>query len=109
MDTVLDHFPPACEKCAAALDPENCEETSAPVRHQRFELPVMKPIMTEHRCHELGCTCGHKTRAELRPEVAQSVSEPRVHADVAYLSSVHKIGRWGIVEIPLCSASLFSQ
>jgi len=36
MDRVLDHFPPACEKCAAALDPEDCEETSAPVRHQRF-------------------------------------------------------------------------
>jgi transposase len=99
MDQVLDHYPPACEKCAAALDPENCEETSPPVRHQRFELPEIKPIATEYRCHELACTCGHKTRAELPPEVAQSVFEPRVHGAVAYLSSVHRIGRRGIVEI----------
>jgi len=99
MDKVLDHYPSACEKCSAALDPESCEETSPPVRHQRFELPKIKPITTEHRCHELGCTCGHKTRAELPPEVAQSLFEPRVHAAVAYLSSVHKIGRRGIVEI----------
>jgi transposase len=99
MDKVVDHYPPSCEKCTATLDLESCEETSAPVRHQRFELPMIKPIMTEHRCHELGCACGHKTRAELPAEVAQSVFEPRVHAAVAYLSSVHKIGRRGIVEI----------
>jgi transposase len=99
MDKVLDHYPPACDNCAAALDPQSCQETSPPVRHQRFELPKIKPIMTEHRCHELGCNCGHKTRAELPHEIAQSLFEPRVHAAVAYLSSVHKIGRRGIVEI----------
>jgi transposase len=58
MDQVLDHYPPACEKCAAALDPESCAETSPPVRHQRFELPEIKPIATEYRCHELACTWG---------------------------------------------------
>jgi transposase len=99
MDKVLDHYPSACEKCSAALDPEICKQTSPPVRHQRFELPQIKPITTEHRCHELTCTCGHKTRAELPPEVAQSVFEPRVHGAAAYLSSVHRIGRRGIVEI----------
>jgi transposase len=99
MDKVVDHYPPTCEKCAATLDHESCEETSPPVRHQRFELPQIKPVTTEHCCHELGCACGHKTRAELPPEVAQSVFEPRIHATVAYLSSVHKMGRRGIVEI----------
>jgi hypothetical protein len=55
--------------------------------------------MTEHRCHELGCTCGQKTRAEIPQEAAQSQFEPRVHGAIAYLSSVHRIGRRGIVEI----------
>ena len=55
--------------------------------------------MTEHRCHELGCACGHKTRAQLPFEAAQSQFGPRVHAAIAYLVSVHKIGRRGIAEI----------
>lgn len=101
MDNVLDHYPPTCENCAAPMDPETCERTSEPTRHQTFDLPeIIKPVMSEHRCHELECeSCGHKTRAELPAEVAQSQFGPRVHGAVAYLTSVHKIGRRGIVEI----------
>jgi transposase len=99
MNHVHDHYPPVCEKCAAPLNPESCEETSSPLRHQTFELPEIKPIMTEHRCHELKCACGHKTRAEFPAEVAQSQFGPRVHGAMGYLSSVHRIGRRGIVEI----------
>lgn len=99
MDVVFDHYPPACEKCNAPLDPQTCEETSGPERYQTFELPKIEPIKNEHLCHELGCTCGHKTRAELPPEVSQSQFGPRVHGAIAYLTSAHKIGRRGIVEI----------
>ncbi len=99
MDHVYDHFPAVCEKCAAPIDPKSCEETSAPVRYQTFELPEVKPIMDEHRFHELGCTCGHKTRAQLPVGVAQSQFGPRVHGAIGYLSSVHKIGRRGMMEI----------
>jgi transposase len=99
MDHVHDHYPAVCEECAAPLDPQSCEEISSPLRHQTFELPEIKRIMTEHRCHELKCACGHKTRAELPPEVAQSQFGPRVHGATGYLSSVHRIGRRGIVEI----------
>lgn len=99
MDHIHDHYPVACEKCAAPLDPEICKEISSPLRHQTFELPEVKPIMTEHRCHELTCLCGHKTRAVLPPEVAPTQFGPRVHGAIGYLSSVHRIGRRGIVEI----------
>ncbi len=99
MDRVLDYYPAACEKCTAALDPTTCKETSDPSRYQTFELPEIKPVKTEHRCHELGCSCGHRTRAKLPDEVAQSQFGPRVHGATGYLSSVHKIGRRGIVEI----------
>jgi transposase len=81
------------------LDPESCGETSEPERYQTFEVPKIKPLMEEHRCHELGCACGHRTRAELPPEVAQTQFGPRAHAAIAYLTSVHKMGRRGIVEI----------
>jgi transposase len=99
MDDVHDHYPHACEKCGAPLDPDSCLETSNAERYQTFELPKIKPIMEEHRCHELGCTCGHRTRAELPPEVAQSQFGPRVHGAIAYFTSVHKIGRRGMAEI----------
>ncbi|MGO9118668.1 MAG: DUF6444 domain-containing protein, partial [Desulfomonilaceae bacterium] len=100
MDNIVNHYPSGCRNCAAPMDPESCEQTSEPTRHQTFELPKNKPITTEYRCHELGCeTCGHRTRADLSAEVAQSQFGPRVHGAVAYLTSVHKIGRRGIVEI----------
>ncbi len=99
MDHVKDHYPSECERCAGPLSPESCEETSEPERYQTFELPEVKPIKTEHRCRELGCPCGHKTRAQIPPEAAQSQFGPRVHGAAAYLTSVHKIGRRGIVEI----------
>lgn len=99
MDEVIDHYPSACAKCSASLVPECCEETSEPERYQTFELPQIKPIMNEHRCHELECPCGHTTRAELPAEVVQSQFGPRVHGAIGYLTSVHRIGRRGIVEI----------
>jgi len=99
MDDVHDHYPDACGTCGAPLNPTNCPEMSEPERYQSFELPEIKPVMEEHRCHELGCACGGRTRAELPPEVAQSQFGPRVHGAIAYLTSVHKIGRRGIVEI----------
>jgi transposase len=99
MDKIHEHYPSACSKCGTSLSRQSCEETSDPDRYQTFELPKIKPIMEEHRCHELQCTCGHKTRAELPPEVAQSQFGPRVHGAIAYLTSPHKIARRGIVEI----------
>jgi transposase len=100
MDKIVDYYPSACENCAAPLNQESCAETSEPTRHQTFDLPQkIEPTKTEHRCHELGCACGHKTRAGLPAGIAQSQFGPRVHGAVAYLTSVHKIGRRGIVEI----------
>jgi len=99
MDQVHHHYPPVCEHCSAPLAPETCEEPSEAERYQTFELPKIKPIMEEHRCHELRCTCGHRTRAELPTEVARSQFGAAVHGAIGYLTSVHKIGRRGIVEI----------
>ena len=100
MDHVRDHFPGSCTICAMKLDPKTCCEPSTPLRYQTFDLPEkIKPVGTEHRFHELECPCGHRARAEIPAEISQSQFGPRVHAAVAYLISVHKIGRRGIVEI----------
>jgi hypothetical protein len=99
MNKVLHYYPSAPEKRTAVLDPKTNEETSDPSRYQTFELPEIEPIKTEHRRHDPGCSCGHGTRAKLPDEVVQSQFGPRVHGATGYLSSVHKIGRRGIVEI----------
>jgi len=52
VDHIYEYYPPFCENCAAPLDPQTCEETSDPLRHQTFELPEIKTIVSEHRCHE---------------------------------------------------------
>lgn len=99
MDHVHDLYPDQCEKCSVPLNPDLANETSAPLRHQVFEIPEIKPVKTEFRCHEIGCTCGHKTRAPLPPHVAQSSFGPRAHATMGYLTSSHLGTRRGVSEI----------
>jgi transposase len=99
MDHVQPIYPPACEGCGKSLHPGEFQEPSEPSRYQVFELPKITPIKTEYQCHALLCSCGHLTRATLPAEVAASHFGPRVHAAIAYLASVHRGTRRGIVEI----------
>lgn len=99
MNDVQHLYPHECEQCLAPLDPSSSRETSSPQRYQHFEIPKIEPIKTEFCLHELECSCGHCTRAKLPEEVSQSSFGPRVHAAAAYLTSVHRTTRRGIVEI----------
>jgi transposase len=99
MDDVQHLYPNECEQCRAALDPNSSREQSDPQRYQHFEIPKIEPIKTEFCLHELECSCGQCTRAKLPPEVAQSKFGPKVHGAAAYLTSVHRTTRSGIVEI----------
>jgi transposase len=99
MDDIFHLYPEECEQCRARLDPSLSREPSQPQRYQHFEIPKIEPIKTEFCLHELECSCGHCTRAKLPPEVAQSQFGPTVHAAAAYLTSVHRATRRGIVEI----------
>ena len=97
MDRVFPLYPSYCERCGMALDPAG--ESSLPIRHQVFELLDMAPIKTEYRSYELCCSRGHKTRAAFPPEVSMSQFGPKLHAAIAYLSSVHRGTRRGGAEI----------
>ena len=99
MDHVVNIFPQACEECRKTLTPDVSGESASPLRHQVFDLPEIHPTKTEYRCHELPCACGHVTRAALPPAVADSNFGPGVHAAIAYLASVHRGTRRGMVEI----------
>lgn len=99
MDKIHDIYPGACQHCRRPLDPEGNTPSPNPLRHQTFELPVIKPIKEEYRCHTFPCTCGHSTTAQLPEEVARSSFGPRVHAAVGWLGTAHRVSKRGVAEI----------
>ena len=69
--------PTACRRCGTKLSGSD----PAPLRHQVFELPEIKPIITEYQRHRLPCRCcGETTCGELPPGVPQGQSGPRLSA-----------------------------
>ncbi len=81
-DAVLPLKPSACRRCAATLkgsDPQ-------PLRHQVWELPEIKPLVTEYQQHRLICPCcGESTCAPLPAGVPMGQSDPRLMAFSALL------------------------
>lgn len=74
--------PEACRRCGEVLvgtDPE-------PLRHQVWDVPEIKPLVTEYQLHRLTCPCCHEsTCAQLPPGVPTSQGGPRLVALVALL------------------------
>ena len=73
--------PRECRKCGKTLagaDPE-------PIRHQVWELPEIKPIVTEYQRHRLVCSCGCSTCGELPEGVPTGQAGPRLIAFAAIL------------------------
>ncbi len=76
-DDVIPLKPDACRRCDTRLtgiDPQ-------PIRHQVWELPEIKPIVTEYQQHRLACRCcGITTCASLPAGVPSGQSGPRLVA-----------------------------
>ena len=64
---------------------------STPLRHQVWELPEIKPHVTEYRRHRLSCAdCGELTCAKLPSGVPQGQSGPRLVAFTALLMAYYR-------------------
>jgi transposase len=73
---VIPCVPPTCRRCAAPLrgtDPQ-------PLRHQVWELPEIKPTVTEYQRHRLTCRCGTITCGALPAGVPTGQAGPRLIA-----------------------------
>src|SRR5215218_5635915 len=84
-DTTVDHYPPACTACGAALTAAMATDH---VARQVFDLPEPRPlIVTEHRAYACRCAaCGRQTRAAFPAGVTAPVQYgTRVAAFVLYL------------------------
>ena len=86
-DDVQELKPTECRKCGTKLrgsDP-------APLRHQVWELPEIKPLVTEYQRHRLSCPgCGATTCGELPPGVPTGQSGPRLVALTALLMAYYR-------------------
>jgi transposase len=72
---VCDHRPRKCRGCGSKLSGSD----STPLRHQVWELPEIKPLVSEHRRHRLTCSgCGTITCGELPADVPQGQAGPRL-------------------------------
>lgn len=79
--------PKTCRRCGVALrgsDPE-------PLRHQVWEIPEIKPLVSEYQLHRLTCPCcSTSTCGELPTGVPQSQAGPRLVALTALLMGCFK-------------------
>jgi len=76
-DAVIPLKPTACRRCGRPL----AGVDTAPLRHQVWELPEIKPQVVEYQRHRLACACcGDTTCADLPPGVPTGQSGPRLVA-----------------------------
>lgn len=79
--------PENCRRCGellAGVDPQ-------PLRHQVWEIPEIKPIVTEYQLHRLAChCCRESTCGHLPAGVPQSQAGPRLVALTALLMGCFK-------------------
>ena len=79
---VVSLTPSACRGCGKKLAGRDAE----PLRHQVWEVPEIKPLVTEYQLHRLTCPgCGKSTCAELPCGVPTGQAGPRLIALVALL------------------------
>jgi transposase len=77
----------ACRRCGGGL----AGSDPAPRRHQVWDIPEFKPLVTEYQLHRLTCPgCSTRTCGALPPGVPPSQAGPRLVALVALLMGCFK-------------------
>ncbi|MDQ3247473.1 MAG: IS66 family transposase [Pseudomonadota bacterium] len=94
----FDHLPVGCG-CGHLFDGAE-ERLGAPVCHHKWELPVIAPVVFEHRLWRLVCPgCAKAVLAELPDGVSGSALGPRLEAHIAVLAGVYRLSRRQIADI----------
>jgi len=96
VDHVVEVKPEICQGCGVRLEGED----EQPGRHQVFELPEIRPEVTEYRIHQLICSCcGERNIGHWPVGVPTGVFGVRLITVVAMLSGVYRISRRKITSL----------
>jgi len=94
-DEVVDAKPDRCRRCGEALAGDDPE----PIVRQVFELPVVRPLVVEHRAHRLTCPrCGASTCGD-PPGEAGAGYGPRTQAVCAFLSGEGRMSKRRVARV----------
>src|SRR5476649_2130885 len=80
-NAVVPIVPTECRRCGRGLVGVDLQ----PLRHQVWELPEIKPIVTEYQQHRLVCSCGTSTCGQLPHGVPTGQAGPQLIAFAALL------------------------
>jgi transposase len=90
VDAVVVIKPEHCRHCHTPL----AGDAPKPWRHQVFEMPPIKPVVTEYQWHQLVCAgCGEVTRAPWPEGVPSGTYGPRVQATVALYTGAYRLSK----------------
>jgi transposase len=84
VDEVVDHHPQECPKCRASLSAE-LPDALPPIRQQTWELPKVKPVVTEHRQHTVECPECHCLVKAPESDIPRATFGPRATATAGVL------------------------
>lgn len=91
VDVVVEHRPAACPHCHTALAPD-LPAVGAPRTQQVWELPPVRPTITEHRFPTVTCPhCAHLVTAPPSPQVPPGAFGPHLAALVALLHGRYRL------------------
>jgi transposase len=83
-DEVVVHAPASCTRCGADLAQGEVEGSES---RQVFDLPAVRPYVTEHQMETRRCRCGCVTKAEApREATAPACYGPSIRALTCYLA-----------------------
>jgi transposase len=84
---IVEHRAEACPHCRSLLPADAARPVPPLERHQGWELPEIRPVVTEHRLIPGWCPyCRVWVKPELPAEVGRSALGPRLQAWVAILT-----------------------
>src|SRR5256712_11402376 len=90
VDEVIVLKPAFCVRCQQSLDGDDPQ----PQRHQVFEIPPIRPVVTEYQVHRLSCPSGGEaTQAAWPTGVARGMVGPRAQAVGSLCTGAYRLSK----------------
>src|SRR3989442_4880078 len=90
VDEVIVLKPAFCVRCQQSLDGDDPQ----PQRHQVFEIPPIRPVVTEYQLHRLSCPgCGEATQAAWPAGVPRGMVGPRAQAVGSLCTGAYRLSK----------------